>query len=91
MVNLVFYGGLVDHALQMISNLWILGLFITPDFENSDLWTHGLLPIDLCLRTDTGIQWSYRNKSVDHLCHAIVLDCCTIMQAYAEMASRFEL
>jgi hypothetical protein len=63
----------------------------TPDFENSDLWTHGLLPINLCLRTDTGIQWSYRNNLVDHLCHVIVLDCCTIMQAYAEIASRFEL
>jgi hypothetical protein len=90
----IFYGGLqnrVDHALQMIANLWILGLFITPDFEKSDLWTHGLLPIDLVLRTNTGIQWASRKSSVDHLCHAIILDCCTKMQAYAEMASRFEL
>jgi hypothetical protein len=36
----LFHGGLqnrVNHALQMIANLWILGLFVTPDFENSDL------------------------------------------------------
>jgi hypothetical protein len=36
----LFHGRLqnrVDHALQMIANLWILGLFITPDFESSDL------------------------------------------------------
>jgi hypothetical protein len=84
----LYHGGLQtqpDHVRQCIYKLFVLGSFITKDFEASSLWSDLKKYLDE-LDTLDGRYWLETQSVFPHVAHALIMDIQHMLGRYVAIA-----